>query len=47
MPEACWADPDLDEAAAILRRIAGDEALRHPPPVRLPPPDYRAALGLS
>ncbi|WP_159350171.1 glycosyltransferase [Roseomonas harenae] len=47
MPEARWADPDLDEAAAILRRIAGDEALRRPPPVRLPPPDYRAALGLS
>ena len=47
MPEARWADPDLDEAAAALRRIAGDPALRRPPPVLLPPPGYRAALGLS
>ena len=46
MPEAHWADPDLDEAAAALRRIAGDPALRRPPPVRIAPPDYRAALGL-
>jgi glycosyltransferase involved in cell wall biosynthesis len=47
MPEARWAEPELDEAAAALRRIAGNPALRRPPPVLLPPPDYRAALGLS
>ncbi|WP_424137199.1 glycosyltransferase [Roseomonas chloroacetimidivorans] len=46
MPTACWAEPDLAQAAAALRRIAGDPALRRPPPVRLPPPDYRRALGL-
>ncbi|WP_458095434.1 glycosyltransferase [Roseomonas sp. WA12] len=46
MPEARWAEPDLDEAAAALRRIAGTPALRRPSPVLLPPPDYRAALGL-
>ena len=46
MPEACWAEPDLDEAAAILRRIAADPLLRRPPAIRLPPPDYHAALGL-
>lgn len=47
MPETCWAEPDLDEAAAALRRIAANPPLRRPPPVRLAPPDYRAALGLD
>ena len=47
MPETCWAEPDLDEAAAALRRIEADPLLRRPPPVRLEPPDYRAALGLG
>ncbi|WP_043833147.1 glycosyltransferase [Muricoccus aerilatus] len=47
MPETCWAEPDVDEAAAALRRIAADPALRRPPPIRLPPPDYRQALELT
>ncbi|MFC0389215.1 glycosyltransferase [Muricoccus vinaceus] len=46
MPQARWAEPDLDEAAAALRRIASDPALRRPPAQRLPTPDYRAALSL-
>ncbi|MFH5925522.1 glycosyltransferase [Roseomonas sp. SXEYE002] len=45
MPEACWADPNLEEAAMVLRRIVGNPALRRPSPVHLPRPDYRAALG--
>ena len=47
MPQAFWAEPDLDAAAAALRRIDGNPALRHPPAVRIAPPDYRAALGLA
>ena len=47
MPGTCWAEPDTEGAAAALRRIAADPALRRPPPVRLPPPDYRRALGLA
>lgn len=47
MPAARWAEPDLDEAAAALRRIAAEASLRRPPPIRFPAPDYRAALGLS
>ncbi|MBP0494677.1 glycosyltransferase family 4 protein [Pararoseomonas indoligenes] len=47
MPGALWAEPDPEEAAAALRRIAEDPALRNPPPVRLAVPDYRAALGLG
>lgn len=43
--EARWAEPDLAEAAALLRRIAAEPGLRHPPPVRPPMPDYRAALA--
>ena len=46
MPSAQWAEPDLAEAAAYLRRVAGDPGLQRPPPVRFPPPDYRAALGV-
>ncbi|SHI56198.1 Glycosyltransferase involved in cell wall bisynthesis [Roseomonas rosea] len=47
MPAACWAEPDPEEAAAALRRVAAEPALQRPPPVRFPPPDYRAALGLA
>ncbi|MBP0444397.1 glycosyltransferase [Roseomonas sp. SSH11] len=47
LPEARWAEPDIDGAAAALRRIEADPALRHPPAVRFPPPDYRSALGLA
>ncbi|MBI0537152.1 glycosyltransferase [Roseomonas sp. KE2513] len=47
MPATCWAEPDIDEAAAALRRIAADPALRRPPPIRLSPPDYRQALELT
>ncbi|MFT8242850.1 glycosyltransferase [Roseomonas sp. BN140053] len=46
-PDTCWAEPDIAAAAAILRRLAADPGLRHPPPQRLPPPDYPAALGAS
>ncbi len=42
---ATWAEADVGEAAAALRRIADDPALRNPPPVALPRPDYRAALA--
>lgn len=44
MGEARWAEADVAEAAAHLRRIAGEPGLRTPPPARLPVPDYRAAL---
>ncbi|PZW45875.1 glycosyltransferase involved in cell wall biosynthesis [Humitalea rosea] len=46
-PAMSWADPDLDAAAAILRRIAGTEGLRHPPPVAFPAPDYAVLLDLA
>ena len=47
MPGTCWAEPDLDQAAAVLRRVAADPLLRRPPARRLPVPEYRAALGLA
>jgi glycosyltransferase involved in cell wall biosynthesis len=46
MPDACWAEPDLDAAAAALRRIAASPGLRRPIPLQPPLPDYRSALGL-
>lgn len=42
---AMWAEADLGAAAAALRQVAGDPALRGLPPARLPVPDYRAALA--
>jgi len=46
-PGMSWADPDLDAAALAMRRIADAPALRRPPPVAFPAPDYAAALGLG
>ncbi|WP_376087994.1 glycosyltransferase [Roseomonas sp. CCTCC AB2023176] len=46
MGEARWAEADVGEAAAILRRIADEPGLREPQPFRLPAPDYAAALGV-
>ena len=45
-PEMSWADPDIEAAAAALRRIAEDAALRHPPPIAFPAPDYAGLLPL-
>jgi len=45
MPGTLWADPDLDAAAAALRRVAAEPGLRRPSPLLPPAPDYRAALG--
>ena len=45
LPDAVWAEADVAAAAAALRQVAGDTALRHLPPARLPVPDYRAALA--
>ena len=45
LPDAVWAEADVAAAAVALRQVAGDTALRHLPPARLPVPDYRAALA--
>lgn len=42
---ARWAEPDLGEAAAILRRLADDPAARAAPRAVFPAPDYAAALA--
>ncbi|WP_245185781.1 glycosyltransferase [Falsiroseomonas frigidaquae] len=47
VPGAEWAEPDIAAAAALLRRIAADPALRRPPPRAFPPPDYGALLRPS
>ncbi|MGG5889579.1 glycosyltransferase [Falsiroseomonas sp. HC035] len=42
-----WAEANAGAAAAALRRIKADPALRRPPPFAFPPPDYAALLGLT
>lgn len=42
-----WAEAEPEAAAAALRRIEADPALRRPPPWNFPPPDYRTLLGLT
>jgi hypothetical protein len=41
-----WAEADTAAAAAALRRIEADPALRRPVPFAFPPPDYGALLGI-
>jgi glycosyltransferase involved in cell wall biosynthesis len=43
-PDTVWAEPDIAAAAEALRRIAEEPALRRPPAVAFPPPDYAALL---
>ena len=44
VPGACWAEPDLAAAAAALRRVAADPAMRNLAPRHFAPPDYRSLL---
>ncbi len=44
-PDMAWAEPDLDAAAEILRRVAQDPAASTAAPHSFPAPDYRALLG--